>query len=65
MANPTKCLTPETRFHTEIYGNKVLVSVDLPFKLDIDEEEGEVLETLLHNQIELVLRPYFYKDKDK
>tara|TARA_R100000315_G_C5220792_1_gene132685 strand:- start:205 stop:441 length:237 start_codon:yes stop_codon:yes gene_type:complete len=35
------------------------VKVDLPFPLDVDAEEAAILETLIHNQLELVLRPYF------
>ena len=38
-----------------------LVSMEamLPFRLDLSEEEAEELETLLHNQFELVLSRYF------
>ena len=59
MANPTKCLTDGAWFHTEINENIISARVDLPFKLDISEKEAEILETLIHNQLELVLRPYF------
>ena len=59
MANPTKCLTNGAIYHTRIQPTKVSVSVDIPFNLDITEKEAEILETLLHNQLELILRPYF------
>ena len=59
MANPTKCLTNGAVFHTEIEDFNITAKVYLPFKLEINEEEAEVLETLIHNQLELVLRSYF------
>ena len=63
MANPTKCLTNGAVFHTEIEDFNVATKVYLPFKLEINEEEAEVLETLIHNQLELVLRSYFIQNK--
>jgi len=59
MANPTKCLTNGAVFHTKIEDFNIDTKVYLPFKLEISEEEAEVLETLIHNQLELVLRSYF------
>jgi hypothetical protein len=59
VAQKTKCLTPETIFHTAISERSISVKADLPFKLDISEEEAETLERLLHNQIEIVLSRYF------
>ena len=59
MANKTKCLTSGAVFHTDIRMRSVSVKVDLPFRLDVDEEEARELETLFHNQLELVLRSYF------
>ena len=59
MANKTQCLTSGAIFHTGISEDSVSVKVDLPFKLEITEEEAEILETLIHNQMELILRPYF------
>ena len=59
MANKTKCLTSGAVFHTDIRMRSVSVKVNLPFKLNVDEEEVKILETLLHNQLELVLRSYF------
>ncbi len=59
MAEKTKCLTSGAVFHTAISDKKVSISVDLPFVLDIDEEEAEILTRLLHNQLETILRFYW------
>jgi hypothetical protein len=61
MAQKTKCLTPGSQFHTSINKNQVSISVDLPFDIGeiLNDAEGELLENLLHNQVELVLSPYF------
>lgn len=61
MANPTKCLTPGAIFTTRISPDRVTVSVRLPNEelRILTEEEAIILETLIHNQMELALRPYF------
>ena len=59
MAHATKCLTNDAVFHTAINEREVSVKVELPFKLEISEEEAEMLEKLIHNQMELVLRSCF------
>ena len=59
MANSTPCLTPDAQYHTTITDNSVTIKVDLPFDLDLDEREAQVLETLMHNQLELILRTFF------
>ena len=70
MALETKCLTPGAQFHTDMgtdYEGReyVTVSVDLPAGTikNLAEVEAELIEKLLHNQIELVLRPYFMRAK--
>ena len=70
MALETKCLTPDAHFHTDIVSDYegreyVTGSVDVPPGTikDLTEAEAEPLEKLLHNQIELVLRPYFMRAK--
>jgi len=70
MALETECLTPGTHFHTDIdtdYEGResITVSVGVPpgTLKDLTEEEAVLLEKLLHNQIELVLRPYFIRAK--
>ena len=62
--NDTKCLTSGAMFHTSITPKKVGIEVEIPFDLDIDEEESGILETLLHNAVELVLRPYFNNNQN-
>ncbi len=61
MAVETKCLTNGAIYNTVVTSQKVSVSVELPFKLEIGEEEAELLDALIHNQLELVLRPYFLR----
>ena len=62
MAQETKCLTSGAIFHTAINERDISVKVDLPFKLEISEEEASILERLLHNQMEIVLR-YYYENR--
>ena len=62
MAHETKCLTSGAIFHTAINERDISVKVDLPFKLEISEEEASILERLLHNQMEIVLR-YYYESR--
>ena len=61
MANPTKCLTSGATFTTRISPDRVSVTIRLPNEelRTLTEEEAIILETLIHNQMELVLRPYF------
>ena len=59
MALETKCLTPDAIFSTNIGSKHISLRVTLPFELDVSKEEAEILERLLHNQIEIALRPYF------
>jgi hypothetical protein len=65
MAIETKCQTPGTDFHTTIGKRVIGMTVVLPFRLDIDEEEAEVLYANLHNVIELVLTKYFPKNENQ
>ena len=59
MANETKCLTNGAKYHIYIYPDGVTVEVDHPFRIEMDKEEAKTLETLIHNQLELVLRSYY------
>lgn len=61
MANGTKCLTSGAVFRTYISDKGVRVAVVMPGDQlkGLNEEEAAILETLIHNQLELVLRPYF------
>lgn len=64
MANLTKCLTSGAIFNTHIREDKVSVNISLPFSIDLTKDEAIELETLIHNQMEIVLRPYFNKKID-
>ena len=59
MAQETKCLTSGARFHIGVHPRTIDTLVELPFELDLTEEEAETLTRLIHNQLELVLRPYW------
>jgi len=65
MAQETKCLTNGAQFHIHVMSqdDTVKVEVSLPKHTlwDVDEKEAELLSRLIHNQLELVLRPYFMK----
>ena len=59
MANKTKCQTPGAMFTTCVCSHAVKCTVELPFKLDLSEKEARLLETNIHNAMELVLARYF------
>jgi hypothetical protein len=59
MALETKCLTPDATFHTYIGEKLIAIDVELPFNLNINKHEATLLESLIHNQLEVVLRSYF------
>lgn len=55
----TECQTPDAQFNIDISDEKVSVEVELPMKLDLTEDEAKLLESNIHNAMELVLAPYF------
>jgi hypothetical protein len=55
----TKCQTPETNYNINIQEDKIDISLNLPFDLELNESEAKLLEDNLHNAIELVLARYF------
>ena len=57
--NATRCLTSGAQFHISINPSNVGIDVDLPFQLNLDENQAIEMETLLHNAIELVLSRYW------
>lgn len=65
MAQETLCQTPGAVFHTKINPQSVGVSVELPKKLELTEQQAELLEKNIHNAMELVLAPYFKSDINK
>ena len=67
MAQKTKCLTSGAKFHIRVSSDHDFVSAEVDLPTDtlsgVDEEEAEILSRLIHNQLELVLRPYFERKK--
>jgi 8-oxo-dGTP pyrophosphatase MutT (NUDIX family) len=61
----THCQTPGAQFHTTISDSNVGLSVDMPRPLNLNEVEATLLESNMHNAMELVLRPYFDKTASK
>jgi len=59
MAIKTKCQTPGAHFHTKISARVIDCKIELPMELDLTNEEAALLETNLHNALELVLARYF------
>jgi hypothetical protein len=57
----TECQTPEANYNIEINDDKISVEVELPMKLDLTEDEAKLLESNIHNVMELVLAQYFKK----
>lgn len=60
MAHGTECQTPGAQFHTHISGATVEIRVDLPHELGLSEDDAKLLESNLHNAVELVLARYFH-----
>lgn len=59
MAIQTPCMTPDAIYHSEINPDEIGIRVQLPFPLDLTEEEAELLDILMHNQLELILTKFF------
>lgn len=61
MAIETPCQTPGTTFHTAIDRRGSWTAVELPFDLNLSEDDAKVLEANIHNALELVFAPFFKK----
>lgn len=63
MAIETECQTNGAVFHTEISDRSISVKVDFGRTIYLTQEEAELLESNLHNAVELVLAPYYAKPR--
>lgn len=54
-----QCQTPGSVYNTRIKGSSVSVAVDLPFSLDLTEDQAKRLENELHDALEEVLKQFF------
>ena len=63
MAIKTKCLTPGAVFKTRIQEESLSVQVEFGRKIDLTEPEAEILEALIHNQLEVALAQFWLEDK--
>lgn len=61
-AQKTECQTPDMIYDISINDNNIEIKLELPFTLDIEVKEAELLEKNLHNAIELVMSRYFYEN---
>jgi hypothetical protein len=46
-------------YNISISDEKISITLDLPKSLKLDEEEAELLESNIHNSLEIVLSKYF------
>mgnify|MGYP003111658047 CR=1 FL=1 len=69
MARKTKCLTSGAIFQINVNPEKGTIKAEVNMRkcviADIDKEEADLLSKLIHNQLELVLRPYFNHNKSR
>jgi hypothetical protein len=61
MAMSTNCQTPGAHYLTRITAGSVEVRIDLGVELDLTDEEAALLETNIHNAMEMVLARYYTK----
>lgn len=59
MAFQTPCQTPGATFTVRVNSSFVDVGVSFPNKIELTADEATLLESNIHNALELVLRPYF------
>lgn len=61
MAITTDCQTPDVLYNTHIKGEEGVIEIDLnlPFRFRVTDAEAELLETNIHNALELVLSATF------
>jgi hypothetical protein len=59
MAIKTRCLTPGAMFETHIQEESLSVQVEFGRKIDLTEAEAEILDALVHNQLEMALAQFW------
>lgn len=60
MAQATECQTHGTVYEINVVKTTRLeVIIDLPFELDLETDEEQLLRANVHNALELVLAPLF------
>lgn len=65
MAEKTVCMTPDAIYHSYITPTHLEVKVDFPFTLDLSEREAELLDILIHNQLEIALASFWQENSGK
>ena len=57
----TECQTGGAVYKIDISEDNITAVVNLPFELQLDKDEAKLLESNIHNALELVMAPYFKK----
>lgn len=57
----TECQTDGAVYKMDISEDNITAVVNLPFELQLDKDEAKLLESNIHNALELVMAPYFKK----
>jgi hypothetical protein len=63
MTDATNCQTSGTQYHTTITPTGVSCSVEFSTPIELTEEEAAILDTNMHNAMELVLARYFEQER--
>ena len=59
----SECQTPGAIYHIHIHDKSVGCEVDLPMRLNLNEQEAQCLEDKIHTSIEEVLKEYFSESR--
>lgn len=63
LTSETVCLTPGAIYQMGITSRYVAIIVDFPCEIDLIEDDAKLLETCLHNAVELVLAKWWSRDE--
>ncbi len=55
----TPCQTPDAKYNISIKDSVIRCEIELPFDLEIDESEAKILESNIHNSLEIILSKYW------